>query len=167
MGGVVKSFSGVRKRWLLRVVTAVAALALPVAALAAPASGAAVQAGGTARTAADTTACPWLNQSLPVAQRVSLLMAQMTLADKINMVTGAGTSEPYVFYISAIPSLCVPAIGEEDGPLGVGDGLTSVTQMPSAVSVAASFDTSLAYQYGQVVGSEERAKGAMVDLDRR
>ncbi|MFZ0754541.1 MAG: glycoside hydrolase family 3 N-terminal domain-containing protein, partial [Trebonia sp.] len=141
-----------------------AALALPVAALAAPASGAAVQAGGTARTAADTTACPWLNQSLPVAQRVSLLMAQMTLADKINMVTGAGTGEPYVFYISAIPSLCVPAIGEEDGPLGVGDGLTSVTQMPSAVSVAASFDTSLAYQYGQVVGSEERAKGAMVDL---
>ena len=91
-------------------------------------------------------------------------MAQMTLADKINMVTGAGTSEPYVFYISAIPSLCVPAIGEEDGPLGVGDGLTGVTQMPSAVSVAASFDTSLAYQYGQVVGSEERAKGAMVDL---
>ena len=160
----MKSFSGVRKRWLLRVVTAVAALALPVAALAAPASGAAVQAGGTARTAADTTACPWLNQSLPVAQRVSLLMAQMTLADKINMVTGAGTSEPYVFYISAIPSLCVPAIGEEDGPLGVGDGLTGVTQMPSAVSVAASFDTSLAYQYGQVVGSEERAKGAMVDL---
>ncbi|HTA08568.1 MAG TPA: hypothetical protein VK836_08670, partial [Streptosporangiaceae bacterium] len=70
----MKSFSGVRKRWLFRVVTAVAAVALPVAALAAPASGAAVQAGGTARTAADTTACPWLNQSLPVAQRVSLLM---------------------------------------------------------------------------------------------
>jgi beta-glucosidase len=141
-----------------------AALALPLAALAAPSSGAAVQAGATARTAADTAACPWLNQSLPRQQRVSLLMAQMTLADKINMVTGAGTSEPYVFYIAAIPSLCVPAIGEEDGPLGVGDGLTGVTQMPSAVSVAASFDTSLAYQYGQVVGSEERAKGAMVDL---
>ena len=46
----------------------------------------------------------------------------------------------------------------------MGDGLTGVTQMPSAASVAASFDTSLAYQYGQVVGSEERAKGAMVDL---
>ena len=60
-----------------------------------------------------------------------MLLAQMTLADKINMVTGAGTSEPYVFYISAIPSLCVPAIGEEDGPVGVGDGLTGVTQMPA------------------------------------
>jgi beta-glucosidase len=93
-----------------------------------------------------------------------MLLAQMSLADKINMVTGAGFSEPYVFYISAIPSLCIPAIGEEDGPVGVGDGLTGVTQMPSAVSLAATFDPSLATQYGQVVGSEERGKGAMVDL---
>ena len=93
-----------------------------------------------------------------------MLMAQMTLADKINMVTGAGFSEPYVFYISAIPRLCIPAIGEEDGPVGVGDGLTGVTQLPSAVSLAATFDPSLANQYGQVVGSEERGKGAMVDL---
>src|SRR5580704_17937244 len=166
MGGVVKSFPGVRnRRWLIRIVaTAAAALALPLAALVAPASGAVAQAGGAARTTAGTAACPWLNQSLPVAQRVSLLMAQMTLANKINMVTGAGYSEPYVFYISAIPSLCVPAIGEEDGPVGVGDGLTGVTQMPSAVSLAATFDPSLATQYGQVVGSEERAKGAIVDL---
>ena len=93
-----------------------------------------------------------------------MLLSQMTLPDKINMVTGGGFSEPYVFYISAIPSLCIPAIGEEDGPVGVGDGLTGVTQMPSAVSLAATFDPSLAQQYGQVVGSEERGKGAMVDL---
>jgi beta-glucosidase len=159
----VKSFPGARHRRMLAV--AAAALALPLTALAAPSSSAAVQAAGaTARTTADTTSCPWLNQSLPVRQRVSMLMAQMTLADKVNMVTGAGFSEPYVFYISAIPSLCIPAIGEEDGPLGVGDGLAGVTQMPAAASVAASFDTSLAYQYGQVVGSEERAKGAMIDL---
>jgi len=161
----VNPFPGVRKRWLIRIaVTAAAVLALPAAALAAPAAGTAAQAGGAARTSADTAACPWLNQSLPVSQRVSLLMAQLTLADKINMVTGAGFSEPYVFYIAPVPSLCIPGIGEEDGPVGVGDGLTGVTQMPSAASLAASFDTPLAYQYGQVVGSEERAKGAMVDL---
>ncbi|MCW2936178.1 MAG: bglX, partial [Actinomycetia bacterium] len=126
----MKSFPGARNRWTCRIVaTAAVALALPLAALADPSSGAAVQAaGGTARTTADTASCPWLNQSLPVQQRVSMLTAQMTLADKITMVTGAGTSEPYVFYISAIPSLCVPAIGEEDGPLGVGDGLAGVTQ---------------------------------------
>ncbi|HEY2075503.1 MAG TPA: glycoside hydrolase family 3 C-terminal domain-containing protein [Streptosporangiaceae bacterium] len=118
-----------------------------------------------AKSAASASpSCPWLNQSLPVDQRVGMLLSQMTLGNKINMVTGAGFSEPYVFYISAIPSLCVPAIGEEDGPVGVGDGLTGVTQMPSAVSLAATFDPSLARAYGQVVGSEERGKGAMVDL---
>src|SRR5215469_15997294 len=114
MGGVVKSFSGVRERWLFRTVTAVAALALPVVALVAPASGAAAQAGGTARTIADTATCPWLNQSLPVSQRVSMLMAQMTLADQVNMVTGAGFSQPYVFDRAAITPPCRPRTGEED-----------------------------------------------------
>jgi beta-glucosidase len=119
-------------------------------------------AGG--RTAASDAACPWLNESLPISQRVSMLMAQMTLADKINQVTGGGFSEPYVFYIPAIPSLCVPSQNEEDGPVGVGDGLTDVTQMPSAQSLAATFDPSLANAYGQVVGAEERGKGATVNL---
>jgi beta-glucosidase len=117
-----------------------------------------------ARPGADSSSCPWLNQSLPVSQRLKMLMARMTLADKINMVTGAGTSQPYVFYISAIPSLCIPAMGEEDGPVGVGDGLTGVTELPSAVSLAATWDQALASQYGKVVGSEERGKGAMVNL---
>ena len=130
----MNSFFGARYR---KVLVTAAAVALPLAALALPAAGSAAQAGEAAVTAADTASCPWLNQSLSVQQRVSMLMAQMTLADKISMVTGAGTSQPYVFEIAAIPSLCIPAIGEEDGPLGVGDGLTGVTQMPSAASVAA------------------------------
>jgi len=165
----MKPIPGASRR-LTRRIAALAALAfavaltLPLTAFAATAAGA----SGAGRTGAASTAasssCPWLNQSLPVDQRVQMLLAQMSLADKINMVTGAGFSEPYVFYISAIPSLCIPAIGEEDGPVGVGDGLTGVTQMPSAVSLAATFDPSLATQYGQVVGSEERGKGAMVDL---
>jgi beta-glucosidase len=127
-------------------------------------AGSPASAAGTSRAAGSSSSCPWLNQSLPISKRVSLLLAQMTLADKINEVTGAGFSEPYVFYISAIPSLCVPAIGEEDGPVGVGDGLTGVTQLPSAVSLAATFDQALAYQYGQVIGAEEHGKGAMVNL---
>ena len=133
------------------------------AASGAPSADAAPAARG-ASLANSTASCPWLNQSLPISQRVHLLLAQMTLANKINMVTGGGTSEPYVFYIPAIPSLCVPAMGEEDGPVGVGDGLTGVTELPSAASLAATFDPSLANQYGQVIGSEERGKGAMVNL---
>ncbi len=141
-----------------------AGLATAASASAGSASAGSASAGGAARAAASPASCPWLNQSLTVAQRVRMLLARMTLADKINMVTGAGTSEPYVFYISAIPDLCIPAMGEEDGPVGVGDGLTGVTQLPSAVSLAATWDRALATQYGQVVGSEERGKGAMVNL---
>src|SRR6202453_2889054 len=165
----MRPVSGARHRHVHKVAASAAlVLALPLAALAAPAADAggssATEASASATPTTSSSSCPWLNKSLPVSQRVQMLMAQMTLADKINEVTGAGTSESYVFDISAIPSLCIPAIGEEDGPLGPGDGLTGVTQMPAAVSVAATFDPSLATQYGQVVGSEEHGKGAMVDL---
>jgi beta-glucosidase len=135
-----------------------AVLAFPVAS-----AGAATQA---ARPAASTSpqSCPWLNQSLPVAQRVSMLLGQMTLANKITVVEGQGTSEPYVFYMAAQPALCIPAMGLEDGPNGVGDGLTGVTQLPAGVSLAATFDPALARQYGTVIGAESRGKGAAVNL---
>ena len=93
-----------------------------------------------------------------------MLLAKMTLSDKISEVEGHGTSEPYVFYEAAQPALCIPALGLEDGPNGVGDGLTGVTQLPAGVSLAATFDPRLARQYGEVVGSEEWGKGAAVNL---
>ena len=154
----MKPMSILGTRHLARVAALVGALV--VAAALAPAANAPI----ASAAAPAAPACPWLDQALSVSQRVHMLLGQMTLANKINMVTGAGFSEPYVFYISGIPSLCVPAIGEEDGPLGVGDGLTGVTQLPAAVSLAATFDASLARQYGQVIGSEEHGKGAMVNL---
>ena len=141
-------------------------------ATAASASAGSASAGSApARVAARASApasCPWLNQSLPVSQRLKLLMAKMTLADKINMVTGAGTSQPYVFYISAIPSLCIPAMGEEDGPVGVGDGLTGVTQLPSAVSLAATWDRALAspVREGRRVGGARQGRHGQPGPDR-
>ncbi len=44
------------------------------------------------------------------------------------------------------------------------DGLSGVTQLPAGVGLAATFDPSLASQYGQVIGSEEWGKGAAVNL---
>ncbi|MBV9534288.1 MAG: glycoside hydrolase family 3 C-terminal domain-containing protein [Solirubrobacterales bacterium] len=88
----------------------------------------------------------------------------MTLGDKIDMVEGHGTSNPYVFYMAGIPKLCIPSMGEEDGPVGVADGLTGVTALPSGVSLAATFDPGLANRYGRVVGAEEAGKGASVNL---
>jgi len=145
-----------------------AALASPAAAgtaaaSTAPASTMAVNTA-SASTVAASPSCPWLNESLPISQRVHLLLSKMTLANEITMVEGQGTSQPYVFYMAAQPSLCIPALGLEDGPLGVGDGLTGVTQLPSGASLAATFDASLARRYGAVIGQEEWGKGAAVNL---
>ena len=149
-----------------------APLSLPAPALASTALADTALAGtahpGSATAAAAGQAanpsCPWLNQSLPISQRVQLLLSKMTLANEITMVEGQGTAQPYVFYMAAQPSLCIPAMGLEDGPLGVGDGLTGVTQLPSGASLAATFDTSLASRYGAVIGQEEWGKGAAVNL---
>ena len=130
--------------------------------------GTALAAPGTASAragdAAASASCPWVTSTAPVSQRVSQLMSQMTLADKISMVEGHGTSNPYVFYTPAIASLCIPAVGLEDGPAGVADGLTGVTQLPAGVALAASWDPSLASQYGSVIGAEEAGKGASANL---
>jgi beta-glucosidase len=130
--------------------------------LAVPATAAASQASAT--QAAASTSCPWVTSRAPIAQRVAQLMSQMSLADKITMVEGHGSSNPYVFYTPAIPALCIPAVGLEDGPAGVADGLTGVTQLPAGVSLAATWNPSLAEQYGQVIGAEEYGKGASANL---
>jgi beta-glucosidase len=116
------------------------------------------------RPAAGQVSCPWLNQSEPISTRVSQLMAKMTLQDEITLVEGHGSSNPYVFYEPAIPSLCIPQLGEEDGPAGVADELTGVTQLPAGVDLAATFSPSLARRYGEVIGNEEWGKGAAVNL---
>ena len=106
--------------------------------------------------------CPWVGSSAPVSARVAEVMGNMTLDDKIAMVHGTGG--PYVGNVAANPRLCIPALKLEDGPAGVADGMTGVTQLPAPVAGAASFDPSVMSQYGSVVGSEEWGKGANVDL---
>src|SRR5579875_2822803 len=75
--------------------------------------------GGSADAAARAASCPWVTSTAPIDQRVAQLMSHMTLADKITLVEGHGTTNPYVFYTPAVPALCIPAVGLEDGPAGV------------------------------------------------
>src|SRR5215469_13448564 len=144
----------------LRLVAGVGAMAM-AGFLAVPAA-AATTSG--ASPAAPSSSCPWVTSTAPISQRVSQLMAAMSLSQEISMVEGHGTSNPYVFYTPAISSLCIPAFGLEDGPAGVADGLTGVTQLPAPVALAATWDPSVAQQYGQVIGTEEIGKGASVNL---
>ena len=146
---------------------------LPVVAVAVAAATMMAALAGTAQAAPTNSQCPWVGSTQPIAQRVAQLMSQMTLAQEDFLVEGHGTAnEPpspppanqYVFSMPGIPSLCIPGMGEEDGPAGVADGLSGVTQLPAGVGLAATFDPSLAEQYGQVIGSEEWGKGAAVNL---
>src|SRR6266571_4280853 len=137
-----------------RIATAIAAT-LAVLGLAAPG-------GSPLATAAPAASCPWVGSPAPVDQRVQMVLAQMSLDDKIAMVHGV--SGPYVGNVPANGRLCIPAMTLEDGPAGVADGMSGVTQLPAPVAVAASWDTGIARQYGTVVGNEEAGKGANVNL---
>jgi beta-glucosidase len=106
--------------------------------------------------------CPWVGSTAPVPQRVAQVLAQMTLAQKISLVHGAGGG--YVGNTPANPALCIPALGLEDGPAGVGENLGGVTQLPAPVAAAATWDVDAETQYGRLVGSEEAGKGANVNL---
>jgi beta-glucosidase len=157
-------------RWLAAVaatVTLAALTAAPGAAAQTRMAGGARMTGGTsvaAGQAAAHSSCPWVTSTAPISQRVAQLMAKMSQSQEISMVEGHGTSNPYVFYTPAISTLCIPAFGLEDGPAGVADGLTGVTQLPAGVALAATWDPSLAQQYGQVIGTEEFGKGASANL---
>ena len=112
---------------------------------------------------AGSTACPWVGSSAPIRQRVDALMARMTTAEKVSVLTGSRGSS-YVGLIPAIGSLCIPAINLEDGPAGVGDRMTNVTQLPAPVDIAATWDVSAEHLYGHVIGTEQAAKGTTIDL---
>jgi beta-glucosidase len=120
--------------------------------------------GPTAPTTPPPGNCPWVGSTAPIADRVSQVLAAMTQDQKLAVLHGNGDSSPYIGNLSAIPALCIPALGLQDGPGGVGDGLGGVTQMPSAVTSAATFDTTLEQQYGAAAGAEFAGKGANVAL---
>jgi beta-glucosidase len=134
-------------------------------ALIAASAGVAGIAGAPAASAANPVgaACPWVGSSAPIPQRVSQLLAHMSLAQEVQLMTGTGGSS-YVGFTPAIGALCIPAMNLQDGPAGVGDGFTTVTQLPAPVDVAATFDTAAEQAYGHVIGGEQAAKGTTVEL---
>ena len=105
--------------------------ALMTAGAAAAAFAALGGAGTAAPAGAAVASCPWVGSTAPISQRVSQLLGQMSTAQKVLMATGASGSS-YVGFTPAIGSLCIPAMNLEDGPAGVGDGLSGVTQLQIA-----------------------------------
>ncbi|SOD74575.1 beta-glucosidase [Jatrophihabitans sp. GAS493] len=123
-----------------------------------------VSAFSTAATArAAATRCPWVGSTAPVPTRVSQVVAAMSLGEKITLLHGQYGSS-YAGLTPAIPDLCIPAMNFQDGPAGVGDGLTGVTQLPAPVAAAATWDPVAERQYGAVLGAEQAGKGTTITL---
>lgn len=100
--------------------------------------------GGTATCSSKA----WLNKGLSADARTELIMACMTQAQMISVVSN-----------QAVPALAIPAAvtafvdGAEGAPAGIAS-TKSGTGMPSSSALGATFDTALAQQYGAVVGDE-------------
>lgn len=96
-------------------------------------------------------------------QRAAAIVAQMTLDEKITELHGIGTQDHWRS-VPAIDRLGIPAMVITNGPAGVGPGdslvhLLPATALPAPISLAASFDTTVAHGYGTLTGAEARDLG--------
>src|SRR5438270_7274886 len=110
---------------------------------------------------------PWMNASLSPDERAALLLAQMTLAEKIDLVHGE--YGPYGFYNAPLPHLGIPALTMADGPTGIHVSNAAVnegraTAFPAPIALAATWDLATAEKYGDLIGNEAVATGHNVFL---
>lgn len=112
------------------------------------------------------------------AARARALVGQMNATEMmvlLNGIWGLGwgpPTHPYVGNVPAIPRLGIPWLSLQDGPQGYRDGRYghyanspgTATQWPSGLAIAATWDPSLAGEWGTAMGTEFRRKGANVQL---
>ena len=106
--------------------------------------------------------CPWLARAMarhePAAVLARLVVGRMTLNEKVSelvlYIDGA-----YENINAGVPRLCIPSLAVQDGPQGLAYGDTNVTQLPSPLGIAATFNTATARAYGVVEGSEAAGQG--------
>lgn len=134
---------------------------------------------------------PWMDETLSNKERAEKLVEAMTLEQKIAQLHGGMktidiynvdmeelenlSEEEYEErmtqlrverHVKGIEELGIPRMRVTNGPVGVGmgDGYPSpeATALPMTIGVAASFDPELAYEYGDIIGSETATLGQHV-----
>jgi beta-glucosidase len=135
------------------------------------------------RTSADEQSKnhPWMDTTLTPDRRAELVLKEMTLDEKINLVHGEGmpgwprdvaTANPYLGnggagFVLGVPRLGIPIIQMSDAAYGVRSSAQNgrySTALPSNVAAAASWDTQAACEYGALIGRELRAQGYNMTL---
>jgi beta-glucosidase len=123
---------------------------------------------------------PWMNKTLSADQRADLILAQMTLDEKISMLHGGGWQMLFggpdappskslgnAGYIPGVARFGIPDLQMADAAVGVTH--SSVygrysTALPSGVAEAASWDLGLAREYGALIGAELHDQGYTMSL---
>ncbi len=97
---------------------------------------------------------------------INNLISQMTLDEKIGLIHGDG-----LFRNKGVDRLNIPSFKMADGPMGVraefenenwisiGNSDDYVTYLPCGSALASTWDNTLAYKFGQVLGRETRGRG--------
>jgi beta-glucosidase len=109
----------------------------------------------------------WTNTTFSASQRATLLLGAMTFNEKAAMVYGVAgpTGSNYVGNIANNTRLGIPWLFLQDGPAGVRlQSGNSTTALPAPITLAATWDLTLARQYGSTMGMEARGKGVEVQL---
>ncbi len=122
---------------------------------------------------------PWMNTSLSPDERADLVLKELTLDEKIDLVHGNGmpgwrAPRPNAYlgnggagFVLGVPRLGIPIIQMSDAAYGVrnsGDNGRYSTALPSNLASAASWDTQAACAYGELIGRELRAQGYNMTL---
>ncbi|MBZ5685160.1 MAG: glycoside hydrolase family 3 C-terminal domain-containing protein [Acidobacteriia bacterium] len=121
----------------------------------------------------------WMNTGFSPDERASMVVKEMTLDEKIQMMHGTGMvglspmsplavhSNGGAGYVVEIPRLGIPAIQMSDAAYGVrmsGENGRYSTALPSCVAGAASWDLQGGFEYGALIGRELRAQGYNMSL---
>ena len=120
------------------------------------------------------TGQPWMNASLAPDLRADMVLKQLTLDEKIQLVHGIGWG-PLVpgspippdnnggaGEVMGIPRLGIPSLQQADSAVGIRMAAQQsryATLLPSVLAAASSWDTEAAHLYGDVIGRELRAQG--------
>ncbi|KAI1334667.1 glycoside hydrolase family 3 protein [Xylariaceae sp. FL0016] len=92
-------------------------------------------------------------------RKASEMVSKMTLPEKVNITTGTGWAMgPAVGNTGPAINVGFPALALQDGPLGIRFA-DNTTAFPAGVTVGATWNKDLMYQWGNIHGLEARQKG--------
>jgi beta-glucosidase len=124
---------------------------------------------------------PWSDATLSPDQRADMVIKEMTLDEKIQLLHGLGWQVLFMpqesgpatravstlGFIPGVPRLGVPDLQMTDcveGVSGAGGKGRYATALPSAETMAAAWDPALSYEIGTMIGHEVRAMGFNMSL---